>query len=134
MDNEESDYLGNVFENENDVDLAGENISDSNSDPDDEIDMGLDDNTPNVAAAVDDPTPVRKQIFSDLENVLNLDNYDPLPAQEYSKFEYSNASKSFQVEWENSRETFCKTNQGQEMLHVLLLTLWNLSVYSYPIL
>ena len=95
LDNEESDYLGNVFENENDVDLAGENISDSNLDPDEEIDMGFEDNTPNVAAAVDDPTPVCRQIFSDLENVLNLDNYNPLPAQEYSKFEYSNASKSF---------------------------------------
>ena len=105
LDNEQSDYLGNVFENENDVDLAGENISDSNSDPDEKIDMGLDDNTLNVAAAFDDPTPVRKQIFSDLENVLNLDNsYDPFPAQEYSKFEYSNASKSFQVEWETIRE------------------------------
>lgn len=104
LDNEESDYLGNVFENDNDVDLAGENISDSDSDPDDEIDIGLDDNTPNVAAVVDDPTPVCKQMSSDLEKVLNLDNYDRLSAQEYSKFEYSNASKSFQVEWETIRE------------------------------
>ena len=69
------DYLGNVFENEGDVDFAGENISGSDSDPDDEIDMELDDNTPSVAAAIDDPTPARKQIFSNLEKVLNLDNY-----------------------------------------------------------
>ena len=74
LDNEESDYLGNVFENQDDVDIAGENISGSDSDLDDEIDMELDDNTPSVAAAIDDPTPARKQIFSDLEKVLNLDN------------------------------------------------------------
>ena len=104
MDNEESDYLGNVFENEDDVDFAGENISGSDSDPDDEIDMELDDNTPSVATAIDDATPARKQIFSDLEKVLNLDNYDPLSVQEYSKFENSNSSKSFQVEWETVRE------------------------------
>ena len=104
LDNEESDYLGNVFENEDDVDFAGENISGSDSDPDDEIDMELDDNTPSVAAAIDDATPARKQIFSDLEKVLNLDNYDPLSVQEYSKFENSNSSKSFQVEWETVRE------------------------------
>ena len=46
--------------------------------------MELDDNTLNVAAAIDDPTPARKQIFSDLVKVLNLGNYDPLPAQELS--------------------------------------------------
>ena len=55
--------------------------------------MRLDENTP-----VDDPAPIRKDIFSQLEIVLNLDNYDPLPAQECSKFEYLNASNSFQVE------------------------------------
>ena len=104
LDNEESDYLDNVFENEDDVDFAGEKISGINTDPDDEIDMELDDNTPNVAAAIDDPTPARKQIFSNLEKVLNLDNYDPLPVQEYSKFEYSNFSNSFQLEWETVRE------------------------------
>ena len=82
MDNEESDYLGNVFENENDVDFTDGNISGSYSDPDDEIDMELDDNPPSVAAAIGDPTPARKQIFSDLEKVLKLDNYDPLPVQE----------------------------------------------------
>ena len=46
-------------------------------------------------------------MFSDFEKVLNLDNYDPLPVQEYSKFEYSNFSKNFQVEleivWENNQ-------------------------------
>ena len=47
LDNEESDYLGNVSENE-DVDFAGENISGSDSDPEDETDMELDDNTPSV--------------------------------------------------------------------------------------
>ena len=82
MDNEESDYLGNVFENEDDVDFTDGNISGSDSDPDDEIDMELDDNPLSVAAAIDDPTPARKQIFSDLEKVLKLDNYDPLPVQE----------------------------------------------------
>ena len=102
--NKESDYLGNNFENGDDVDFAGENISGS-SNSDDEINRKLDDNTPNVAAAIDDPTPARKQIFSDLEKVLNLGNYYLLPAQEYSsKFEYSNPSKSFQVEWETVRE------------------------------
>ena len=84
MDNEESDYRGNFFENEDNVDFAGENISGSDSDPDDKIDMELDDNTLNVAAAIDDPTPARKQIFSDLVKVLNLGNYDSLPAQELS--------------------------------------------------
>ena len=109
MDNEESDYLGNVFENEDDVDFAGENISGSDSDPDNEIHMELDYNTLSVAAAIEDPTPALKQIFSDLEKVLNLDNYDPdnydpRPVQEYSKFEYSNSSKSSQVDWETVRE------------------------------
>ena len=66
--------------------------------------MELDDNTPSVAAAIDDPTPARKQISSDLEKVLNLDNYDPLPVQEYSKFDYSISSNSFQVEWDAVRE------------------------------
>ena len=84
MDNEESDYRGNIFENEDNVDFAGENISGSDSDPDDKIDMELDDNMLNVAAAIDDPTPARKQIFSDLVKVLNLGNYDSLPAQELS--------------------------------------------------
>ena len=45
LDNEESDYLGNVFENEDVVDFSSENISGSDSDPDDEIDMELDDST-----------------------------------------------------------------------------------------
>ena len=66
--------------------------------------MELNDNTPSIAAAIDDPTPARKQIFSDLEKVLNLDNYDPLPVQECSKFDYSISSNSFQVEWEAVRE------------------------------
>ena len=66
--------------------------------------MELGDNSPNVAIAIDDPTPARKQIFSDLERVLNLDSYEPLLSQEYSKFEYSNDSKSFQVEWKTVRE------------------------------
>ena len=35
LDNKKSDYLGNVFENEDYVDFAGENISGSDSDPDD---------------------------------------------------------------------------------------------------
>ena len=104
LENEESDYLGNVFENEDDVDFAGENISGSDSDPDNETDMELDYNTLSVAAAIEDPTPALKQIFSDLEKVLNLDNYDPRPVQEYSKFEYSNSSKSSQVDWETVRE------------------------------
>ena len=104
LDNEESDYLGNVFENEDDVDIAGENISGSGSDPDDEIHMELDYSTPSVAAAIDDLTPARKQIFSNLEKVLNLDNYHPQSVEEYYKFEYSNSSKSFQVEWETVGE------------------------------
>ena len=37
--------VGNVFENEDDVDFAGENISGGDSDPSDEIDMELDENT-----------------------------------------------------------------------------------------
>ena len=73
LDNEESDYLGNVQENEDNVDFASENISGSGSDPPYEIDMELDDNTPSVAAAVDDPTPASKQVFYDLEKILNLD-------------------------------------------------------------
>ena len=72
LDNEESDYLGNVFEIEDNVHFAGENISGSDSHPDDEIDMELDDNTPSVAAAIDNPTPANKQIFSDLEKVQIL--------------------------------------------------------------
>ena len=84
MDNEESDYRGNFFENEDNVNFVGENISGCDSDPDDKIDMELDDNMLNVAAAIDDPTPARKQIFSDLVKVLNLGNYDSLPAQELS--------------------------------------------------
>ena len=100
LDSEESDYLVNVFENEDNVYFAGENISGSDSDPEDETDMELDEKTLSVAAAIDDPTPARKQIFSGLVKVFNFDNYYPLPVQEYSKFEYSNFSRSFQVEWE----------------------------------
>ena len=62
------------------------------------IKLILNNNTPVVAAVIDDLTPAHNQIFSDLDKVLNLDNYDPLAVQEYSKFEYSNSSKSFQVE------------------------------------
>ena len=50
-----------------------------------------------AAAAIDVSTPAHKQIISDLEKLFNLDNYDTLPAQEYYKLEYSNASKSLQV-------------------------------------
>ena len=32
---------------------------------------------PSVAAAIGDPTPASKQIFSNLEKVLDLDNYNP---------------------------------------------------------
>ena len=77
LDNEKKDYLGNVFQNKDNVDFAGENISGSDSNPDYEIDMELDNNTPSVAAATDNPTLACKQIFSDLEKVFNLDNYDP---------------------------------------------------------
>ena len=68
--NEEKDFLGNVFENEDDVDFAGENISGSDSDPDDEIDMDLDDKTPSVATAIDDPTPACNLMFSSLDKVI----------------------------------------------------------------
>ena len=67
MDNEKSDYLGNVFDNNDNFDFDGVNISGNDSNLDDEIDMELNDNAPRVAAAVGDPTPARKQIFSDLE-------------------------------------------------------------------
>ena len=61
--------VGNVFENEDDVDFAGENISGSDSDPDDEIDTKFDENTQSVAAPIDDPTPARKQnIFQPWES------------------------------------------------------------------
>ena len=50
-----------------------------------------------ATAAIDVSTPAHKQIISDLEKPLKLDNYDALPAQEYYKPEYSNASKSLQV-------------------------------------
>ena len=45
----------------------------------------------------------KRRYFSTL-TVLKLNNYDPLPVQEYSKIEYSNFSKGFQVEWETVRE------------------------------
>ena len=54
---EESDDLGNNFEHADNVDFAGDNISDS-SDTDDEIDVELDDKTPNIATVIDDPTPL----------------------------------------------------------------------------
>ena len=114
LNDEESDYV-NVFENEGNVHFCGENISGSDSDADDEIDMELDDNTTMTEAAIDDPTPARKRIFFDLEKVLNLDNYNPLFIQEYSNFEYSNSSKSFQVEWETVRENN-QCNSGSVIL------------------
>ena len=67
------DNFGNeekVFENEDNVDFAGEKISGSDSDPDDKIDMELDGKTPSVAAVIDDPTPVCKLMFSNLEKVI----------------------------------------------------------------
>ena len=57
--------------------------------------MELDDNTPNVKAAINDCTPACKQIFFDLEKVLNLDNYNPLSVQESSNLKYSYSLKSF---------------------------------------
>ena len=42
---------------------------------------------------------------------MNLDNYNPLPVQEYSKFECSNPSKSFQLEWEAVRENNCHNSE-----------------------
>ena len=74
MNDEESDYLANVFENEDNVHFRGKHISGSDSDTDDEIDMELDGNTQSVAAAIDDHTTAHKEIFFNLEKVLSLDN------------------------------------------------------------
>ena len=74
LNDEESDYLANAFENEDNVHFPSKHISGSDSDTDDEIDMELDGNTPSVAVVIDDPTPAHKEIFFNLEKVLNLDN------------------------------------------------------------
>ena len=42
--------------------------------------------------------PMHKQNFANLESIIDVDNFDPLPEQEYTEFEYSNASKSFCVQ------------------------------------
>ena len=55
---------------------------------------------------------MRKQNFSNLENIIDVDNFDPLPEQEYTEFEYSNASKSFRVQWETVRRNN-KQNSGR---------------------
>ena len=48
LDDEQRDYLGNVFENKDFIDFPGENISRNESDTVDETDIELDNNTPSV--------------------------------------------------------------------------------------
>ena len=89
-------FLGHSFEGENDANSFSDDDSDEspveNDSPgesdgpikiENEIDMGLDENAP-VDDSVDN-TP-RKQKFSNLDDVLNLDNYDQLPQQEYALY------------------------------------------------
>ena len=47
--------------------------------------------------------PPRKKKFSNLDDVLNLDNYDQLPQQEYALFQYQNTSKTFTMQWETQK-------------------------------
>ena len=113
FDDEESDDLGNNFERADNVDFAGDNIS-SSSDTDDETDVELDDKTPNVATIMDDRTPlhVSRDFLIFRKFWTWIINYCPLTAQEYSKFDYSNPSKCFQLEYETFWENNCH-NSGR---------------------
>ena len=106
-------FLGHSFEGENDANSFSDDDSDEvlfeNDGPgesdgpieiENEIDMGLDENAP-VDDIVDNPP--RKQKFSNLDDVLNLDNYDELPQQEYALFQYQNTSKTFTMQWETQK-------------------------------
>ena len=99
-------FLGHSFEGENDANYFSDDDSDESPVENDgngpgesdrpieienEIDMGLDENAP-VDDIVDNPP--RKEKFSNLDDVLNLDNYDQLPQQEYALFQYQNTSKN----------------------------------------
>ena len=68
LNNKESHYLRNVFENEDGRDFANKSMSGRKSNPDDEIDMDLYDNIKNIPAAIDDPTHAQAQIFFDLNS------------------------------------------------------------------
>ena len=106
-------FLGHSFEGENDANSCSDDDSDespvendgpSESDGpikiENKIDMGLNENAP-VDDIVDNPP--RKQTFSNLDDVLNLDNYDQLPQQEYDLFQYQNTSKIFTMQWETQK-------------------------------
>lgn len=89
-------FLGHSLEGEDDI-PPDDDSSESDSSGECEIDMGLDEDVP-VDDIVDNPP--RKQLFSNLDDVLNLDNYEQLPEQEYALFEYQNSSKTLTMQWE----------------------------------
>lgn len=95
-------FLGHTFEDENDdFELDSRESDSSESEPDDPV-MDLDDNDNSATDVAVDNTP-RKQKFSNMDEVLNLDNYTPLPQQEHARYRYSDKKGSFVVDWETTK-------------------------------
>ena len=113
LDNEETDFLGNTFDDDDNANQLGYSESESDSDHNnDECEMEVDDDPLTGPDEEIHVAPMRKQNFANLENIIDADNFDPLPEQQYTEFEYSNASKSFCVQWETVRRNN-KQNSGR---------------------
>ena len=91
LDNEETDFLGNTFDDDDDDDDDDDNsnqpgYSEFESDSDhnnDECEMEVDDDPLTGPDEEIHVTLMRKQNFATLENIIDIDNFDPLPEQEY---------------------------------------------------
>lgn len=110
LDNES--FLGHSFEDEDDsyVDFVISSDESGVNDDSVEVDtpaMDLDDNSAEeniaeTAEALTDNTQ-RKQKFSNIDDVLNLDNYNLLRPQKHAKYHYSDKKGTFVIDWETTR-------------------------------
>ena len=113
MDNES--FPGHSFEDEDNsyVDFVISSDESGVNDDSVEVDtpaMDLDDNNSaeeniaETAEALTDNTQ-RKQKFSNIDDVLNLDNCNLLPPQKHAKYHYSDKKGTFVIDWETTRES-----------------------------
>ena len=111
-------FLGNSFEDEDNVlvvaialELSSSSLSSDDGDDDDDDDDDDDvvdelefHDADNLVEKPHVPNLPRKQGFGNLDEVINYENFDPIPPQEHVTFWYSNKNKSYVVEWETRRE------------------------------
>ena len=96
---EEDTFFGHSFIDEDDAEEHETSSPDSNIEeivdvePIDEVEF--DDEVEAVP---------RKQKFFNLDDVLNLENYDILPEQESSQFHYTNSKGQFTMTWHASKQ------------------------------